>query len=95
MATEIHHSLTPEQRTLLPEDLGLVEERLQTVAVLMHARRSWFPSQGNVGVASGLATPSGEWLCAEWGIVNTGGAGPTVASLRELMEAQQAIPIKP
>jgi len=37
MATAIHHPLTLEQQTLLREDLALVEERLQNIAVLMHA----------------------------------------------------------
>ena len=34
----IHHPLTPEQRSQLGEDLVLVEERLQDIAILMHAR---------------------------------------------------------
>jgi hypothetical protein len=37
MAASIHHPLTPEQRTQLREDIALVEERLQNIAVLMHA----------------------------------------------------------
>ncbi len=37
MVTSIHYPPTPEQRTHLREDLALVEERLQNIAVLMHA----------------------------------------------------------
>lgn len=37
MAPSIHHPLTSEQRIQLREDLDLVEERLQNIAVLMHA----------------------------------------------------------
>ena len=36
-ATSIHHPLSHEQRTQLREDLALVEERLQNIAVVMHA----------------------------------------------------------
>jgi hypothetical protein len=37
MTTSVHHPLTPEQRIQLGEDLALVEERMQNIAVLMHA----------------------------------------------------------
>ena len=33
----IHHPLTPGQRAQLREDLALVEERLQNIAIVMHA----------------------------------------------------------
>jgi hypothetical protein len=37
MAPLLHHALTTEQRFQLREDLVLVEERLQSIAVVMHA----------------------------------------------------------
>jgi len=38
MATSIqHHPLTVEQRTQLDQDLTIIQERLQNIAVLMHA----------------------------------------------------------
>ena len=37
MTSSIHHPLTLEQRIQLGEDLALVEERMQNIAVLMHA----------------------------------------------------------
>jgi len=37
VVTSIHYPPTPEQRTQLREDLALVEERLQSIAVVMHA----------------------------------------------------------
>ena len=40
MTSSIHHPLTPEQQMQLEEDLALVAERMQNIAVLMHARYS-------------------------------------------------------
>jgi hypothetical protein len=37
MVMSIHHPLTAEQRSQLREDLLFIEERLQHVALLMHA----------------------------------------------------------
>lgn len=37
MVISIHHPLTAEQRSQLREDLFFIEERLQQVALLMHA----------------------------------------------------------
>ena len=37
MTASVHHPLTPEQRIQLGEDLALVKERMQNIAVLMHA----------------------------------------------------------
>jgi hypothetical protein len=37
MTTSVHHPLTPEQRIQLGEDLALLAERMQNIAVLMLA----------------------------------------------------------
>jgi hypothetical protein len=37
MTFSLHHPLTPEQRTQLQEDFALLEDRLQNMAVVMHA----------------------------------------------------------
>ena len=37
MTSSVHHPLTSEQRIQLGEDLALVEERVQNIALLMHA----------------------------------------------------------
>jgi hypothetical protein len=38
MTTSIHHHpVTTEQRTQLDQDLNVIQERLQNIAVLMHA----------------------------------------------------------
>jgi virginiamycin B lyase len=43
-----------------------------------HRTLNDFPSQGNVGVFSTLASPNGI-ICSDWQTVNTGGSGPAVA----------------
>jgi hypothetical protein len=37
MTASVHHPLTPEQRIQLKEDLAFVAERMQNIAVVMHA----------------------------------------------------------
>ena len=45
-----------------------------------------FSPEGEVGIASVLTTPSGEALCAESRIVDTGGTGAAVKELRRSMD---------
>jgi uncharacterized repeat protein (TIGR03803 family) len=44
-----------------------------------------FPNLGNVGVLAILSTPSSGIICSQWKTVNTGGAGPTVEQLGNLV----------
>jgi len=64
---------------------GLWSKALPAVAPPASFTVSWgpgFPSIGNIGVVSALQDQStGQFLCAEWQIVNTGGSGATAEEL--------------
>ena len=47
-----------------------------------------FAAEGEVGIASVLTTPSGEALCAESRVVDTGGTGAALEELRRSMDPQ-------
>ena len=52
-------------------------------------------AQGNVGLLSALSTDSGSFLCTDFQIVSTGGAGPTAADLRREVIASGLVPALP
>ena len=54
-----------------------------------------FPPMGNVGVLSSLVTPSGQPLCVESTVVETGGAGLSSGEALRLIEAGRPVPIQP